>query len=111
MGFLNNENISETRDSIIHDTVMTHFTGYRQTMIANSNPNTRWRRIEIRDTVLLKIDFDNNPGNRRNTLDGFFENVGYIVIEILENNMIKIKNPETEEIKNVFKNRLKKLLQ
>lgn len=79
-------------------------------MIANSNPNTRRRRIEIGDRVLLKIDFDNNSNNRRNALDGFFENAHYTVLEILENNMIKIKNSETEEIKNVFKNRLKKLI-
>lgn len=60
--------------------------------------------------MLLKIDFDNNSNNRRNALEGFFENATYTILELLENNMIKIKNTETGEIKNVFKSRLKKIL-
>lgn len=105
-GLLENE-----EESNIRDAVMNHFANYRRALIANSNPNTRRRIIEVGDRVLLKIDFDNNPTRRRNALDGFFEDAHYVVVEILENNMIKIKNTETEEIKNVFKNRLKKLSQ
>ena len=104
------DSVLQSEDDL-RNSVMTHFAGYRQAMILHSNPNTRGRRLEIGDTVLLKIDFDNNPSNRRNALDGFFEDATYTVVELLENNMIKIKNMETEEIKNVFKNRLKKLVQ
>jgi hypothetical protein len=42
-------------------------------MIANSNPNTVEKRLNIGDHILLKIDFDNDTNRRRNAFDAFFE--------------------------------------
>lgn len=107
--FFNDVQEFTPEEQSIHDTVMDHFTHYRQAMIANSNPNTRNRRIAIDDIVLVKADFDNNTSNRRNAFDGFFENDRYVVIALLENNMIKIKNLQTQEVRFVYRNRLKKV--
>ncbi|KAG0440405.1 Transposon Tf2-6 polyprotein [Dictyocoela muelleri] len=93
----------------VHEQVMSHFSTYRETTIANANPNTVERRLEIGDRVLLRLDFDNNTNSRRNALDGFFDDATFIIISILQNNMLKIKNENTGEIINVFKRRLRKL--
>lgn len=100
----------ENSRNILNQNVLNHFRSYRETMVLNSNPNTQNRRIEIGDSVLLKLDFDNNTSNRRNPLDGFFENASYQVLDILGNNTIKIQNSETNEIKNVSRSRLKKII-
>jgi transposase InsO family protein len=62
-----------TSEQNVQEEVRSHFTRYRANMIANSNPNTVERRLNIGDRVLLKIDFDNNTNRRRNAFDAFFE--------------------------------------
>jgi len=100
---LNNE------EQILHENVMTHFSHYRQSMIDNSNPNTSIRRLEVGIIVLLKTDFDNNSAKKWNPFDSFFENERVEIISILENNMVKIQNMETQEILIVYGNRQKKV--
>jgi hypothetical protein len=97
------------RNQTIENEVRTHFNRYRESVIANCNPNTVERRLEVGNRVLLKLDFDNNTTGRRNALDAFFSESSYIIIEILQNNMIKIRDESTGEKLNVFKNRLKKM--
>jgi hypothetical protein len=88
---------------------MSHFAGYRGAMIRHTNSNSVERRLNINDRVLLKIDFDNNTNGRRNAFDSFFSDEVFLITEILNNNMIQIKDEITGEIHNVFANRLKKL--
>ena len=94
----------------IRNEVISHFSQYRDAMISQANPNTPSRRIDVGDYVIIKIDFDNNQANRRMPLDGFFEEDKYVVVEVLTNNMFKLKNIETNEEISVFKTRLKKIL-
>jgi hypothetical protein len=105
--FENTEPVS--RNNELHDRVMSYFSNYRQTIILNSNPNTVVRRLEIGDRVLIKTDFNNNNNRRHNALDSFFSEEIYVVVEILRNNMIKIKDEASGEFLVVFKSRLKKL--
>ncbi len=73
------------------------------------NSNTVDRRVEVGDLVLLKKDFENNTETKRNSLEGFFYNSTFEVVEILRNNMIKVKDIESGETKNVYLRRLKKV--
>jgi hypothetical protein len=98
-----------SRNNELHDRVMSHFSNYRQTIISNSNPNTVVRRLEIGDRVLIKTDFDNNNDRRHMALDSFFSEEIYVVVEILRNNMIKIKDEASGEFMVVFISGLKKL--
>jgi hypothetical protein len=105
--FDNTEPVS--RNDELYDCAMSHFSNFRQTIISNSNPKTVVRRLEMRDRVLITIDFDNNTYGRHNALDSFFSEEIHVVIKIPGNNMIKIKDEASGKFMVVFKSRLKKL--
>ena len=102
-----NETNTQSMDLI--NSTLEHFERYRNSMILQANPNTVSRRIEVGDIVMIKMDFDNNSQNRRMPFDSFFESNRFTVLELLDNNMLKLKDNSTQEIRNVFKNRLRKL--
>ena len=99
----------QNTSAAIENAAREHHSEYRNAMIRQANPNTTDRRFEVGDIVLLKVDFDNNTQNRRMPFNGFFEDGRYIVVELLSNNMLKIRNERTEETKNVFRSRLRNL--
>jgi transposase InsO family protein len=92
----------------LNASALEHFEHYRNAMIAQANPNTPSNTVEAGDRVMLRMDFDNNTQNRRRPFDSFFERDRFIVLRLLNNNMVRILNESTGEIINVFKNRLRK---
>jgi transposase InsO family protein len=93
----------------INDDVLNHFDSYRERIIANANSNLQIRSFNIGDQVMLKKDFDNNMLTKKNAFDSFYEEEKFEIVEVLQNNMIKIKNSVTNLTMIVFKSRIKKI--
>ena len=113
---IDNQRIQNQEEVIAMETieneVLRHFEGYSERVTRNRNSNLERRRFEIGDRVMIKKDFDNNQATRRNAFDSFFEPEIYIIIEILQNNMLKIKEEnDNNDIRTVFRGRVKKINQ
>lgn len=89
--------ISENNDAAeINLEVMNHFNAYRDNLLKTSNTNSIKAQIYINDHVLLKNYFDNNTATRKAPFESQFENGKYIVVEILANNMVRVKELKSE---------------
>ena len=67
-------------------------------------------RFEVGDLVMIKKDFDTNQNTKRRPVDPYFEDDLYKIINLLNNNMVEIRNlNESETIRKVNKNQLKKV--
>ena len=93
----------------INNNALAHFDEYRTRVIYDANSNNTSRTFSSGDFILVKNDFDHNTLTRRNPFDSFYEDDIYEVVEILQNNMLKIKKVGSSETLIVFKGRVKKL--
>lgn len=93
----------------VENNALIHFDQYRSRVVYNANSNNRSRIFNSGDIVIIKKDFDNNTLTRRNAFESFYEEGEYEVIEILQNNMLKIKKLGGEQTMTLFKGRVKKI--
>ena len=88
--------------------VLEHFQRYKQKMIENADSNFVSRTLNIGDQVLIKKDFDMNPGTKKQPFESFYEDSTYIVTSFHNNNMVELKD-SNGNIKTVFRGVIKKI--
>lgn len=99
---------SEEALSLETDSLLSaHNSKYNKKMNSYKQVHQRKKVIEVGDLVLVAKDFDNNPATKRGKFDSFFESSNFEVVEVLDNNTLRIKNEN--EIRTVSKSKVKKL--
>ncbi|KAI5148435.1 hypothetical protein ENBRE01_0316 [Enteropsectra breve] len=94
----------------IHDSVMRHFNSYSKKVANDANSNFQRRLFDEGDVVMIAKDFDNNQRTRRRPFDSFYEDGLFTVVQLLDNNRIKVENiDDPEDIRYVSKGQIKKL--
>lgn len=101
--------LHESKDEAdLRNGTLAYFEKYKNKTIENADSNLVSRNLEIGDQVLIKKDFDTNPGTKKLPFDSFYENSIYSVTDFLENNRIRVQD-ENGNTKTVFKGVIKKI--
>ncbi|KAI5152065.1 hypothetical protein ENBRE01_2542 [Enteropsectra breve] len=94
----------------IHDSVMRHSNSNCKKVANDANSNFQRRPLDEGDVVMIAKDFDNNQRTRRRPFDSFYEDGLFTIVQLLDNNRIKVDCiDDTEDIRYVSKGQIKKL--
>jgi hypothetical protein len=66
------------------------------------------RKYSVGDCVLLKLDHDSNPSNRRSALDGFWDSKVFKIKAVINETNVIIEDQKDHSLQAVATNRLKK---